>query len=64
MTDRFLQRVDSEAAAIANNIVGTARNTTQSELAAAAIQQAAREGHLHPEYKALQPHPQAPKTGA
>ena len=61
LTDRFLQR---EATAIANNIVGTARNTATAELAAAAITEAAREGRLHPEYKALQPHPQAPKPDA
>lgn len=64
LTDRFLQRVDSEAAAIADNIVGTARNTATAELAAVAIKEAAREGRLHPEYKALKPHPQAPKPGA
>jgi hypothetical protein len=61
LTDRFLQRVDAEAAAVAESIVGAARNTTQAELAAAAIKEAAREGRLHPEYAALKPHPQAPK---
>lgn len=64
LTDRFLQRVDSEAAAIANSIVGTARNTTQAERSAIALVEAAREGRAPAEYVALKPHPQAPKTGA
>ncbi len=61
LTDRFLARVDSEAAAIANNIVGTARNTAQAELSALAVVEAAHEGRAPAEYVALKPHPQAPR---
>ncbi|SFK44786.1 hypothetical protein SAMN03159338_4283 [Sphingomonas sp. NFR04] len=61
LTDRFLARVDSEAAAIANNIIGTARNTAQAELSALAVVEAAHEGRAPAEYVALKPHPQAPR---
>ncbi|GAA0745206.1 hypothetical protein CA233_19135 [Sphingomonas sp. ABOLD] len=64
LTDRFLQRVDSEAELVANQMLGRARTVVANELAAESIIEAHADGRAPKEYAALKPHPQAPKKNA
>jgi hypothetical protein len=58
LTDRFLQRVDSEAEALAQQMLGRARNTVATEQAAQRTIEDTIEGRAPAEYAALKPHPQ------
>jgi hypothetical protein len=64
LTDRFLQRVDSEAELLASHMMGKAREVVQTELSAAEIINDTITGRAPAEYKALKPRPQAPKKNA
>jgi hypothetical protein len=62
LTDRFLQRVDSEAEALAQQMLGRARHIVTTELAGERVIGDTIEGRAPTEYAALKPHPQAPKN--
>ncbi len=61
LTDRFLQRVDSEVRIIADETIGRVRQEVQAERSAAAVIGDTIEGRAPTQYSALMPHPQAPK---
>lgn len=61
LTDRFLQRVDAEAEAVARQMLGRARETVQAARSGEEVIKATIEGRAPDEYAALKPHPQAPK---
>lgn len=63
LTERFLQRVDNEARALAGEQMGLARQVVQTELSGERIIGDTIEGKAPPEYIALRPHPQAGKPG-
>lgn len=60
LTDRFLQRVDSEAEALAAQMLGRARTVVATEQSSERIVSDTIEGRAPAEYAALKPHPQAP----
>jgi hypothetical protein len=62
LTDRFLQRVDSEAEALANEMLGRARNVVATEQAGARVIEDTIEGRAVPQYRTLDPHPQQPRS--
>lgn len=59
LTDRFLQRVDSEASDFAQTLMGRARQTVAVEQSAERIVTDTIEGRAPESYAALKPHPQA-----
>lgn len=61
LTDRFLQRVDSEVRAVAEQTIGAVKNAVAVEQAGSRIINDTIEGRAPTEYAALKPHPQAPK---
>jgi hypothetical protein len=61
LTDRFLQRVDSEARMLAGEQIGRARQVVQAEISGDRIIGDTIEGRAPTEYVALKPHPQATK---
>lgn len=61
LTDRFLQRVESEAEVLANQMMGQARKTVQAEMSAAELINDQITGRAPAEYKALKPRPQPRK---
>ncbi len=61
LTDRFLQRVDSEAEMLANEMMGKARQVVQTEISAAEIIDDTITGRAPPTYKALEPRDPKPK---
>lgn len=63
LTDRFLQRVDNEAGALANDMLGRARNVVASEQAGVRIIEDTISGRAPTEYEALKPHPQTGRKG-
>lgn len=63
LTERFLQRVDSEVGAVAAETIGKVRQVVQTEISAANVIADNIEGRAPAEYVALKPHPQAPKQG-
>lgn len=67
LTDRFLQRVDSEVQAMAERTIGKVRQEVQVTRSGEAIVADTIEGKAPEQYAALKPHPQAPiqpKSGA
>jgi len=60
LTDRFLQRVDSEADAVTAVMLARARTAVAAEQSSARIVEDTIEGRAPAEYAALKPHPQAP----
>lgn len=60
LTDRFLQRVDSDVRGLAEETIGRVRQEVQVERSASDLIAAAREGRAPERYVALDPHPQAP----
>lgn len=61
LTERFLQKVDSEVRSIAEETIGVVRQQVQVERSAGAVIADTIEGRAPDEYLALKPHPQAPK---
>jgi hypothetical protein len=62
LTDRFLQRVDSEVRAVADEIVGNARNAVTTAQAGERLVDDTLKGTAPTEYAALKQHPKGPKT--
>lgn len=60
LTDRFLQRVDHEAQAVAESMLGRARASVATEQAAGRIVKDTIQGTAPDHYTALDPHPQRP----
>lgn len=61
LTERFLQRVDAEAEALAQDMLGRARNVVATEFAGVRVVGDTIEGRAPESYKALEPHPRTPK---
>lgn len=61
VTERFLQRVDSEVQAVAEKTIGVIRQQVTTERAGAAHIEAVIEGRAYESYRALEPHPQTSK---
>jgi hypothetical protein len=61
LTDRFLQRVDSEARMLAGEQIGRVRQVVQTELSGDRIIEDTIEGRAPVQYEALKPHPRATK---
>ncbi|APR51981.1 hypothetical protein CA223_06870 [Sphingomonas koreensis] len=59
-TDRFMDRVDREATAVADAMLGRARAVVATEQSGQRIVEDTIEGRAPTEYAALKPHPQAP----
>lgn len=62
LTDRFLQRVDNEVRAIAEETIGRVRQEVQTVKSGKEVVDATIEGRAPTEYVALKPHPQAPRN--
>lgn len=63
LTDRFLQRVDNEVRAIAEETIGRVRQEVQTVKSGQEIVTDTIEGRALSEYAALKPHPQTSKSG-